>query len=582
MYGLLGRDISLFRTRRSHVALLSQTLLLVGFQTWGETPDHPTDYVWGKTARAMAFATLRWVARGGSHLNFYMWLGGYNRGRAAAAAITNAYATEAPLCPSGQRRYPKYLHFQALLLALQRVAPILLQSPSALHQEVLLPVWTDKGTWELNTDVRMFSYPALTSSLHQKDIVDFVENASNISHLVRVPNGITRELQELEMSPYSAILRLKGHALFDSSDIPSKSKSFVRRRYYGSIEIAHWAYWWEPVGVSPLPSTHRIISDALPIEQTLLNVESKVWSDYAWYETDFVFPSPVTSQKEDAFTLTIVAPDANAYVVFLDDRFIGAVESHERSEQNVPLSLTIPTVEYDVHRHALSILSESLGSSNIIGRWGYHNTQAKPKGLVGDVVISTPYGNVSLTDGTHVWRMFPGLYGTHPSRNSTQEEKEDRHPWIDYLTREILDQNLPRTDRPPEKLGILQGSYSSFLFQIEEYDPKVKGLFIDINSGRGHVWLNGHDLGRYWNITRGDGDSIADLKLSQRYYFLPFDYLRWSARSEQWNELIFFDAFGGSHNRSRLLLSWIETCNDGDYETCTTMEDEVDFADACV
>jgi Glycosyl hydrolases family 35 len=550
---------------------------LAGFQTWGETSDHPVDYAWGKTARAMAFATLRWVARGGSHLNFYMWLGGYNRGRAAAAAITNAYAMDAPMCPSGQRRYPKFLHFQALLWALQSVAPILLESPSALHQEVLMPVWTDRETWEVNPNVKMFSYSSSSpiSFLQPKDLVDFVENASNASHLVRVPEVITNQVHELEMPPYSAILRLNGHVIFDSSEIPSKSKSFVRRMDYGCAEIAHWTYWLEPIGVSPLLSSHLVQTDALPKEQTLLNVESKVWSDYAWYETDFVVPRSDVSA--DGLALTFVAPDANAYVVYLDGHCAGAVESHARSERNVSFRVNLPAVDYDINQHTLSILSESLGYSNLIGRWGYHNTKAKPKGLVGEVAISTRHGTISLTDGTHTWRMFPGLHGSQHRRSATQEE--DRHRWIDYLTRAILDENLSRTDLPPEQLGILQGSYSSFLFRIPDYDPEVKGLFLDIRNGRGHVWLNGHDLGRYWNITRGDdGGSNDGSKFSQRYYFLPHDFLIWNRSSATWNEIVFFDALGGSHNRSRLLLSWLESCEDG---TCV-MEDEIDFPNACI
>ena len=103
-----------------------------GFQIWGDEPNHPSDYFWGATARSMAYAALRWFARGGSHLNFYMWWGGYNRGRSAAAGIMNLYASDAPMCPSGQRRHPKFDHFQSLLSALQNVAPVLLNSASAL------------------------------------------------------------------------------------------------------------------------------------------------------------------------------------------------------------------------------------------------------------------------------------------------------------------------------------------------------------------------------------------------------------------------------------------------------------------
>jgi len=35
-----------------------------GFQDWGEIPDHPSDYFWGRTARDATRHALRWFARG--------------------------------------------------------------------------------------------------------------------------------------------------------------------------------------------------------------------------------------------------------------------------------------------------------------------------------------------------------------------------------------------------------------------------------------------------------------------------------------------------------------------------------------
>jgi hypothetical protein len=35
-----------------------------GFQDWGETPEHPNDYFWGRTAAAATREALRWFARG--------------------------------------------------------------------------------------------------------------------------------------------------------------------------------------------------------------------------------------------------------------------------------------------------------------------------------------------------------------------------------------------------------------------------------------------------------------------------------------------------------------------------------------
>jgi len=93
-----------------------------GFQLWGDDPQNPSDYFWGRSSRLMARDVLQWFARGGAHLNYYMWWGGYNRGRAAAAGIANLYALDASLCPSGQRHYPKFAHLRELHTALATVA----------------------------------------------------------------------------------------------------------------------------------------------------------------------------------------------------------------------------------------------------------------------------------------------------------------------------------------------------------------------------------------------------------------------------------------------------------------------------
>jgi hypothetical protein len=61
--------------------------------------------------------------------------------------------------------------------------------------------------------------------------------------------------------------------------------------------------------------------------------------------------------------------------------------------------------------------------------------------------------------------------------------------------------------------------------------------------------------------------------LSQRYYFLPNDYLYKSGRL---NELVFFDAFGGDLSEASLVLSWIEATDEPNFM------DEVDYPLACI
>lgn len=446
------------------------------------------------------------------------------------------YASDAPMCPSGQRRQPKFDHFQSLLSLIRDVAAVLMNSASALNTGELLDVLASDGHWTLGDEQRMFAYRS--SDEHE---VVFVENASNLSHTVRVPIRTNGEHIVLDMQAYSAVVFVDGANVFDSSFVKAQAKAFKREVKYNPAELVDWNFWIEPAGAPQ--GGPSVWEGPAPIEQTWLNVKSNVLSDYAWYETHLEFTDDINSSS-----LVVDTQSANAIVVYIDGAYVGAADTHNHVEGNVSLRLIVG----DLHRgnHSLSILSESLGYSNLIGRWGA-STKAKRKGISGEVVLTAPGGNSSLTDG-RAWRSFAGLHGERSSGGRS-------------ILRADLNRNLPRL--PRGSLGT-EGVWASARFRIPLYDPKAKALFVDITRGRGHLWLNGIDLGRYWNITRG-----ATTEYSQRYYFLPFDFL---FSGGQWNELVMFDAFGSSHVDARLLLSWVEP-SDTD-----TFEDDVDFPFACI
>ena len=76
------------------------------------------------------------------------------------------------------------------------------------------------------------------------------------------------------------------------------------------------------------------------------------------------------------------------------------------------------------------------------------------------------------------------------------------------------------------------------------------------------------DLGRFWNITRHNSSSY-----SQEYYLLPDDFF---FTDGSLNEIILFDAIGGAAASAELVLSWIESTNEPNFE------DEVDYPLECI
>lgn len=106
------------------------------------------------------------------------------------------------------------------------------------------------------------------------------------------------------------------------------------------------------------------------------------------------------------------------------------------------------------------------------------------------------------------------------------------------------------------------------MFDTPQFDESRQQLYVEITTGRGHIWLNGYDLGRYWNITRGD-----TTELSMSFYLLPYDLL---LKDKGSNELVVFDVFGGIRPEAKLVLSWIVASDFPHYP------DEVDFPGACI
>lgn len=97
-----------------------------GYQTWGGSPTKPPAYFWGRGADDVARASMRWFARGGAHMNYYMFAGGNNFGATEGDAIATAYATDVNVCPDGLPNEPKFTHLARMHAALADVAELVL------------------------------------------------------------------------------------------------------------------------------------------------------------------------------------------------------------------------------------------------------------------------------------------------------------------------------------------------------------------------------------------------------------------------------------------------------------------------
>ena len=485
-----------------------------------------------------------------------MFFGAYNRGRQAAGGIGNWYATDAALCSSGQRHEPKFSHYRSLHQVIASIASTLLNAETALGKGKPLEVLNKDKKWVIGSKQRMFEYvvdqkqPGFQvpdSSKNFKQVM-FVENDASEEVVVRIPimNDEARNYQQFSLAPTSAILVVDGLLEFDAADIDPQAMSFKREFAHSSsiseLELLDWSFWPETIGAESSDPMTQI--DKAPIEQTRLNVDSSVWSDYAWYETSLTIE---TNDAKDA-KLFVESQRSNGLLVFVDDSFVGAAEDHSHIFEG-NWTMTVEIGPLSSGQHNISILSESMGYSNLVGRFGNSGTGPKLKGISGQVFLSPgkTAKNISLVDGRE-WKSFPGLHGERDLY-----EKNSKSIASEYVNK-------------PSPI------WASVLFHSPKFDPAFQSLFLQINTGRGHLWLNGKDLGRYWNITQGETSNY-----SQEYYFLPIDYLR---KDGVLNEIVIFDAIGGStlqwQNSTKLAVSWVAPSNTPNFK------DEVNYPLACI
>lgn len=72
-------------------------------------------------------------------------------------------------------------------------------------------------------------------------------------------------------------------------------------------------------------------------------------------------------------------------------------------------------------------------------------------------------------------------------------------------------------------------------------------LHLDVSGlERGRIWLNGHEVGRYWTLERNDGSACpfgAKECPTQQFYHLP---AAWLLEKGEKNELVIFETLGAT------------------------------------
>ena len=635
-----------------------------GYQTWGGSPTEPAAYFWGRGADDVAWASMRWFARGGSHMNYYMFMGGSNFGTSGGDAIATAYATDVNVCPDGLPNEPKFSHLGNMHAALREVAPALLGAKPQVGRAVFLPHHgvmvgdvDGDGLWEGVEHVPLTDEAvkaghgvmgearekksrrnglahrrgdrrdgsdsvaktgAVTDALSRgretvsdafaKEASDafaevtsrkratrlraaappFEEVSGNVvafEYDSRTDDGFAAFLEN--NSPRVVVADFKGGAftlaawssvlvagdasdltsgrggmrvVFNSSDVPRSET--LRRVRPAKSGFRDWRAWREPVALDPrvLRETFSVTAPN-PLPQIALTGDT---TDFLWYHASFQAPDLGEGEPlVPKLWLKIVGRAANRYSVYLDGEPVAAVsdETHSPSAQNQEIEHWVDLGRVaKTHVRALSILSESLGVSNY---------PIFPGNRPGDFEKGVAHAEVRREDTDealaflqargadapgHKWRMRAGLHGealglqSAKQRRSGGEKKGEARRGDDEEAYPKWTPVAPGAEAP----GVtwLRAAFDADALALAPGDA----LLLDARGlGRGHAWVNGHDLGLYWTVPRNDASFVE----TQRYYVVPRE---WLVRGE--NEAVFAEVGGVASFGAALAVARMERASE--------------------
>ena len=209
---------------------------------------------------------------------------------------------------------------------------------------------------------------------------------------------------------------------------------------------------------------------------SLINMEDKaIGQGYGdlLYETNLSAGDPATLDVTEVHDYALV---------YLDDSLIGKLD--RRKDQHL---LRLPLRTKPANR--LRIFVEAMGRIN----WG-HKMQDR-KGLSGKPTI-TEHGITTKLSG---WNIYPFALG---EGNPPLRYKPIRQGDAMHCSAGRSDQPAAGSDQhaaSPDQL--LTGPDQPALYKASFTTYSKADIFLDMHSfNKGMVWVNGHNLGRYWNI----------------------------------------------------------------------------------
>ncbi|GMI91294.1 beta-galactosidase 5 [Hibiscus trionum] len=450
----------------------------------------------------LAFAVARFIQKGGSYLNYYMYHGGTNFGRTAGGPfITTSYDYDAPIDEYGLIREPKYSHLKELHRAIKLCEHALVSSD---------PTVTSLGTYHQAHvfSSRGGSCAAFLSNFHMKSAARVMFNN-----------------RHYDLPPWSiSILPDCKHVAFNTALVGVKTSRI--QMLPTNSQMFSWEAYDEDI--SSLGERSTITAPGLLDHMNVTRDNS----DYLWYTTS-VDISPSESFLRGGRKPTLNVDSAgHALHVFVNGQFSGSAYG---TREDRGFTYTGPANLHSGTNH-IALLSVAVGLPNV----GLHYETWKT-GIQGVSLHGLDQRKKDLT--WQKWSYQVGLKGE--SMKLVSPNGVSSVEWI---------------------RGSLAARSRQSMTWYKAYFNAPRGnepLALDMRSmGKGQIWINGQSLGRYWMAyAKGDCSTCSYLgtfrptkcqsgcgQPTQRWYHVPRSWLKPTR-----NLLVVFEELGGDASKISLV-----------------------------
>lgn len=486
--------------------------------------------------------------------------------------MANYYYWGSPLNSDNLANVPVRSHLKNLNNVVKAVSDVVINAAAQSGKEVQVPYYFTNGTNGIQTPN---SLHIVYSYSYQGSTVAFLENDENRATVVMVFNGLNYTVPSQSVS----VVATNGSVIFNSATISPVTGHRNWTDYYPAGSLT-WQQYVDPAipatpAAIPAPSPARPTWTGSALGYVAVNQQPMEHINFTEYDSEFM---PYTTTLSSSFLqvmadkvslarpgsdlrtslsavpLLLNTSHAQAFDIFVDGQLVGngfeVSHSGGAYKMNISVDMTSAfTFSADGSEakpkkaaagSVLTMLSYSLGIDNYgtgVDNNGNFYSSGSYKGI-------QPYssGNAVVLAGADLtnngWTMQAGLSG---EAGQVYSAGFGNVTWTPALASTGPVSWIATHFQSPPAATMAQMLPGNGEVTIT-LNLNVEGL------GRGTIYLNGFNLGRYWSKRCG-GD------MCQRYYSLPADLL---SPAGQTNLLVLFDDLGTTNvNAATLAYSTI-------------------------